>query len=105
MLWRAIAEVISTGKKATMQRFVLHKIGIIVAAVAVGGAGIATDSLARGGGGSGGHLGGGLGGGHFDRTGRDFGGAMSGGHLGWIGGSHFAGGFHHRSWFRNGTPS
>jgi hypothetical protein len=32
--------------------------------------------------------------------GSHFGGAMSGGHLSWIGGSHFAGGLHHRSWFR-----
>ena len=96
----AIAEVISTGKKATVKKFVLHRTAIIVAAMAVGGAGIATDALARGGG-SGGYLGGGLGGGHFDRMGTGhFGGAMSGDHLGWIGGSHFAGGLHHRSWFR-----
>jgi hypothetical protein len=84
-----------------VKKFVLHRTAIIVAAIAVGGAGIATDALARGGGGSGGHLGGGLGGGCFNGMGRGhFGGTMSGGHLGWIGGSHFAGGLHHRSWFR-----
>ena len=58
----------------------LHKIAIIVAAIAVGSAGIATDAFARGGGGGshvggGGHFGGGMGEGHF-------GGAMSGGHFG-----------------------
>jgi hypothetical protein len=55
-----------------VKKFVLHRTAIIVAAMAVGGAGIATDALARAGGGSGGHLGGGLGGGHF--------GGMGGGH-------------------------
>jgi hypothetical protein len=50
----------------------LHRIAIIVAAIAVGSAGIATDAFARGGGG---HVGGGMGEGHF-------GGAMSGGHFG-----------------------
>jgi hypothetical protein len=67
-----------------MKKFALHKIAIIVAAIAVGSAGIATDALARGGGG-----------GHF-------GGAMGGGHFGGIGGEHF-GGEHqhfgeHRGW-------
>src|ERR1700681_962874 len=51
----------------------LHRIAII-AAIAVGSAGIATGAFARGGGG-GGHFGGGMGEGHF-------GGAMSGGHFG-----------------------
>jgi hypothetical protein len=60
----------------------LHRIAIMVAAIAVGSAGIATDVLARGGGG-GGHFGGGMGGGHFGRMGEGhFGGAMSGGHFG-----------------------
>ena len=58
----------------------LHRIAIIVATIAVGSAGIATDAFARGGGGGshvggGGHFGGGMGEGHF-------GGAMSGGHFG-----------------------
>jgi hypothetical protein len=61
----------------------LHRIAIMIAAIAVGSAGIATDAFARGGGG-GGHFGGGMGGGHF-------GGAMSGGHLGGIGGGHLGG--------------
>ena len=63
-----------------MKNFALHKIAIIVAAMAVGGAGISTDALARGGGG-GGHGGGGA----------HFGGAMGGGHMGRIGGEHFGG--------------
>ena len=67
-----------------MKKFLLHRIAIIVAAIAVGSAGIATDAFARGGGG-GGHFGGGMGGGHF-------GGAMGGGHFGGgIGGDHFGG--------------
>jgi hypothetical protein len=37
-----------------VKKFVLHRIAIIVAAIAVGSAGIATDALARGGGGHGG---------------------------------------------------
>jgi hypothetical protein len=87
-LWGSIDEVISTGKEATVKKFVLHRIAIIVAAIAVGSAGIATDALARGGGG-GGH-GGGLGGAHFGGMGGGhFGGAMGGGHLGRIGGEHF----------------
>ena len=59
-LWGSIEEVISTGREATVKKFVLHTIAIIVAAVAVGSAGIATDALAFGGGG--GH---GMGGEHF----------------------------------------
>jgi hypothetical protein len=73
-----------------MKKFLLHRIAIIVAAIAVGSAGIVTDALARGGGG--GH-GGGLGGAHFGGMGGGhFGGAMGGGHLGRIGGEHFGGG-------------
>src|SRR5271165_1865690 len=68
----SIDAVISTGKEAAVKKFVLHRIAIIVAAMAVGSAGIATDALARGGG-AGGH-GGGLGGAHF--------GVMGGGHFG-----------------------
>jgi hypothetical protein len=85
----AIAEVISTGKESAVkkkesavQKFVLHRIAIIVAAIAVGSAGLATDALARGGGGEG-HSGGGMGGGHFGGMGEGhFGGKMSGGHFG-----------------------
>jgi hypothetical protein len=67
-----------------VKKFVLHRIGIIVAAIAVGGAAIATDALARGGGG--GHFGGAMGGGHIGRTGGEhFGGKRQhfGEHRGW----------------------
>jgi hypothetical protein len=84
----SIDAVISTGKEATVKKFLLHKIAIIVAAMAVGSAGIATDALARGGG-AGGH-GGGLGGAHFGvMGGGHYGGAIGGGHLGRMGGEHF----------------
>jgi hypothetical protein len=75
----------------------LHRIAIMVAAIAVVG-GIATDAFARGGGGGGGgHLGGGMGGGHFRTMGEgQFGGAMSRGHLGVIGGGHFGGRAEHQ---------
>src|SRR5215467_661957 len=78
----------------------LHRIAIMVAAIAVGSAGIATDALARGGnggGGGGGHFGGGMGGGHFGRMGGGhFGGAMSEGYLGGIGVGHLGGRAEHR---------
>ncbi len=77
--WGTGAEVTSTGKEATVKKFVLHGIAITVAAIVAGGAGISNDALARDGGG----------GGHF-------GGAMSGGHLGGIGGGHFGGEAEHR---------
>jgi hypothetical protein len=83
-------------KESAVQKFVLHRIAIMVAAIAVGSAGIATDALARGGGGEG-HSGGGMGGGHFGRMGEGhFGGAMSGGHFGGIGGDHFGGRAEHQ---------
>src|SRR5260370_27001009 len=90
-LWGSIDEVISTGKEATVKKFVLHRIAIIVAAIAVGSAGIATDALARGGGG-GGH-GGGFGGAHFGGMGGGhYGGAIGGGHYGGaMGGEHLGG--------------
>src|SRR6266403_4695340 len=92
----SIAEVISTGKDTAVKKFVLHRIAIIVAAIAVGSAGIATDALARGGGG-GGHFGGGMGAAHFGGMGGGhFGGAMGGGHLGRIGGEHFGGRAEHQ---------
>src|ERR1700730_13832526 len=87
-----------------MKKAVLHRIAIIVAAIAVGGAGIATDAFARGGGGGGGHGGGGgghfggaMGGGHFGggMGGGHFGGAMGGGHLGGVGGAHLGGRIEH----------
>jgi len=63
-----------------VKKLALHKIAIIVAAMAVGSAGIATDALARGGGGG---TRGGLGGGHFGGIGeRQFGDAMTRGHFG-----------------------
>src|SRR5215831_14153841 len=61
----------------------LHRIAIMVAAIAVGSAGIATDALARGGSGGGG------GGGHC-------GGAMSEGYLCGIGVGHLGGRAEHR---------
>jgi hypothetical protein len=98
---RAIAEVMSIGTEATVKKFVLHRIAIIVAAIAVGGAGISTEALALAAGWGGGHGGGGLGAGHFGELGGShFGGAMNGGPLGGRGEPHFAGGLHHRSWFR-----
>jgi hypothetical protein len=78
----------------------LHKVAIIVAAIAVGGACMATDAIARGGGhGGSGQFGDRLGGSHFDTMGGGHF-VISGGHLGGIAGTHFAGGLHHRSWFR-----
>ena len=86
-----------SGKKATLKKFMLHKVAIIVAAIAVGGACMATDAIARGGGhgGSGGQFGGRLGGSHFDRMGGGHF-LMSGGHLGGIGGDHFGGRAEHQ---------
>src|SRR5712691_8574051 len=89
-----------------MKKVVLHRIAIIVAAIAVGSAGIATDAFARGSGGGGGHFGGGIGGGHFGGAmgGGRFGGAMGGAHLGGIGGAHLGGRVehgrygHYRAW-------
>jgi hypothetical protein len=60
---------VSLEREATVKKFMLHRIGIIVAVIAVGGAGIATDALARGGGG--GHFGGAMGGGHIGRIGEN----------------------------------
>jgi hypothetical protein len=83
-----------------VKKLALHKIAIIVAAMAVVGAGISTDALARGGGGhggGGGHFGGGMGGGHFGGMGGGhFGGGMGGGHLGRIAGEHFGGEAEHQ---------
>ena len=65
-----------------MMKFNLLKVASVVAAIALGSGAVATDALARGGGG--GHAGGGgHGGGHM-------GGGFGGGHLG--GGGHFGGG-------------
>ena len=86
----------SIGTEATVKKFVLHRIAIIVAAIA-----ISTEALALAAGWGGGHGGGGLGAGHFGELGGShFGGAMNGGPLGGRGEPHFAGGLHHRSWFR-----
>ena len=93
-LWGAIAEVISTGKESGVKKFLLHRAAIIVAAIAVGSAGIATDALARGGEG---HSGGGMGSGYFGGMSEGhFGGTMSGGHLGAIVGGHFGGSAEHQ---------
>src|SRR6516165_3760212 len=67
---------------AGMRKSTLHRIAIVVVAVALGSAAIATDAVAAGGN-AGGHWGGG--GGHF-------GGAMGGGRFG---GGRFAGRFEH----------
>jgi len=89
-----------------MRKSTLHRIAIVVVAVALGSAAIATDAVAAGGnagghwggGGGGGHFGGAMGGSHFgggiDRAfgGGHFGGAMGGGRFG---GGRFAGRFEH----------
>jgi hypothetical protein len=73
-----------------MKKFALHKTVMLVAALAIGSAGIAGDALARGGGGGGG---GGFGGGGFGGGGHGGGfGGGGGGHGGGFGGGHFAGG-------------
>jgi len=91
---------------AGMRKSTLHRIAIVVVAVALGSAAIATDAVAAGGN-AGGHWGGGVGGGQFggamggshfgggmDRAfgGGHFGGAMGGGRFG---GGRFAGRFEH----------
>jgi hypothetical protein len=92
-----------------MKKFALHKTVMLVAALAIGSAGIAGDALARGGGGGGGGFGGGGGGGgHGDGDfgggglgGGGHGGGLGGGghgggfggHAGGFGGGHFAGGY------------
>ena len=94
-----------------MKKFALHKTVMLVAALAIGSAGIAGDALARGGGGGGGgggFGGGGGGGGHGDGDfgggglgGGGHGGGLGGGghgggfggHAGGFGGGHFAGGY------------
>src|SRR4051812_25372755 len=59
--------------RSAMKRHLLCKIAIVVAAVAIGGAGMASDALARGGGGG---RGGAFAGAHFGRAGgRQFSGA------------------------------
>src|SRR5882724_3140499 len=76
-----------------MKRPKLHKIAIVLAAIAVGSAGISADALARGVGG--GHTGGGFGGGHMGGGfgGGHTGGGFSGGHIGrGFGGGHTGGG-------------
>ncbi len=63
-----------------MKKHMLCKIAILVAVMAVGSAGIATDALARGGGGG---RGGAFGGGHFGgMSGRPFGSGMRAGQFG-----------------------
>jgi hypothetical protein len=90
----------SDGKEATMKRTALHKITILAAAIALGSASMATEALARGGGGGfgGGHFGGGgFGGAHFGAGGLGGGhfGGFGGGRLGGLGGARFGGGFGH----------
>ena len=88
------------GKVIMMKKFALHKTVMLIAALAIGSAGIAGDALARGGGGGGGGGGfsgggggggGGHGGGGFGGGGR--GGGGFGGHASGYGGGHFAGGY------------
>src|SRR5882724_11860731 len=81
-------------ERKAMKRPKLHKIAIVLAAIAVGSAGISADALARGVGG-GGHTGGGFGGGHMGGGfgGGHMGGGFSGGHIGGgFGGGHIGGG-------------
>jgi hypothetical protein len=72
-----------------MGKSMLHRFAIVVLAAALGSAAIATDAVARGGGGTG-HGGGGVGGGHFGAAmgGSHFGGGMVRG----FSGGHFSGG-------------
>ena len=91
------------GKVIPMKKFALHKTVMLVAALAIGSAGIAGDALARGGGGGGGFGGGGggFGGGGGGHGGGFGGGGLGGGghgggfagHAGGFGGEHFAGGY------------
>ena len=84
------------GKVILMKKFALHKTLMLIAALAIGSAGIAGDALARGGGGGGGGGGGfsggggGMGGGGGGHGGGGFGGGGMGG--GSVGG-HAGGGF------------
>jgi hypothetical protein len=102
-----IVEYLEQRKVAAMRESVLHRIAIVVVAAALGCAAMATDAVARAGGGAG-HGGGGMGGGNFGGAmggshfgggmgrgfgGGDFGGAMGGGRFGGsLGGGHFGGG-------------
>ena len=102
-------------RKVAMRESVLHRIAIVVVVAALGCAAMATDAVARAGGGAGhggggmgaGNFGGAMGGSHFGGgMGRGFGGghlggAMGGGRFGGslggghFGGGHFAGRFEH----------
>src|SRR5215813_1961790 len=77
-----------------MRKSTLHRIAIVVVAVALGSAVIATDAVAAGGNAAG-HGGGGMGGGHFGGAmgGGRIGGGLRGGHFG---GDRFAARFEHR---------
>ena len=80
-------------KGKSMRKVMMHKIAFVVAAIAVGSAGVSADALARGGGGGGGgggHMGGG-GGEHMGGSGFGGGSAMFMPHGG-FGGGHFGGG-------------
>jgi hypothetical protein len=76
---------------AGMRKSTLHRIAIVVVAVALGSAAIATDAVAAGSNG-GGHWGGGVGGGQFGAAmgGGRIGGGLRAGHFG---GGRFAGRF------------
>jgi hypothetical protein len=79
-----------------MHKTALHKIIILVATIALGTASVATEALARGGGGGGGH-GGGFGGLHDGGLGGVCGGS--------IGAPHLAGGFGGRSFVGRGSTT
>ena len=85
-------------KVILMKKFALHKTLMLIAALAIGSAGIAGDALARGGGGGGGG-GGGFGGGGGGMGGGSVGGHAGGGFgghgMGHMGGGGFAGGDFH----------
>ena len=100
-------------KVILMKKFALHKTLMLIAALAIGSAGIAGDALARGGGGGGGggggfsgggggmggggHGGGGFGGGGMGggSVGGHAGGGFGGHGMGHMGGGGFAGGDFH----------
>ena len=85
-------EAPSLEKRAAMKKSVLHKIAMTAAVMSVGAAAaVATDVLARGGGGE-------LRGDRSDRTYLD--GAVRGGRTDLIGGYQFVGGLHHYEWSR-----
>ncbi len=77
-----------------MKKSALHKISMVVAVISIGAAAVATEALARDGGG-------GFRRGHFERNSRAYlSGSVRGARMGPIGRYQFVGGLHHYEWFR-----